>query len=145
MKNFHPTLNETHVAPLKQNIFDFICLRKPKSVGCSLYVFFLLRTVDTEVSEPTLPSSIEMSDIQFSMLKCNFTARPKANISWVYANQIEAITTSAHGENSGLYWTAGSFSITSVPKVCANYIVTCVGENQFGGKQQSVTLNITSK
>ena len=95
------------------------------------------------MEKPTLLSSIEMSDRQSNVLRCNFTGRPKVNVTWIYADSIKGVTTSVHYGSSGLIWTVGSFNITSVPKVCGTYVITCVGENGFGRAEQSTELRVT--
>ena len=92
-----------------------------------------------------LPSSVEVSNSMFSILNCNFTGRPKVTISWNYPSEIIGIVTSKHHGNTGLITAAGSLNITSVPKVCKTYNITCRAEHQFGKVEQSTALEVTGK
>ena len=99
--------------------------------------------VKPEVSGVGLSSITEMSDLQSTMLKCNFTGRPKVNATWKHPREIKGIASSTHKDTAGLTSTVGYFNITSVPKACSTYNISCVGENQFGKQENSTVLRVT--
>ena len=86
-----------------------------------------------------------MSNIDATLLSCNFTGRPKVEVSWKYPNEIKGANTSIYHDSTGLTSTAGFLNITFVPKVCNRYKITCIGKHQFGKEQQSTMLDVTSK
>ena len=100
-----------------------------------------------ELVGATLPSSNEVSYSQIidTVLKCNFTGKPRVNVTWKYPSEIKGCVTSMHSNSSGLTWTQGSLKITSVPKSCSTYNVTCVGGHQFGYTESSIVVNVSSK
>ena len=86
-----------------------------------------------------------MLEKQLVSLTCNFTGRPKVNVTWSYGNQINGTSTLVYDDSSSLIWVASSLNITFVPKICKNYTITCTGENQFGTAEQSTVLKVTGK
>ena len=97
------------------------------------------------MGKPTLLPSVETYNGQIHDLMCNFTGRPKINITWIYADSIKGVTRSVHHDSSGLTWTVGYLNITSVPKICGAYKITCIGENEFGRAEQSTSLKVTGE
>ena len=100
-----------------------------------------------ELVGATLPSSNEASYSQIidTVLQCNFTGKPRVNVTWKYPSEINGCDTSVHYSSTGLTWTQGSLKITSVPKSCSTYNVTCVGGHQFGNTESSTVVNVSSK
>ena len=100
-----------------------------------------------ELVGATLPSSTEVSYSQVidTVLKCNFTGRPRVYVTWKYPSEIKGSNTLVHYDSYGLTWTQGSLKITSVPKFCSTYNVTCVGGHQFGNTEISTVVNVSGK
>ena len=87
----------------------------------------------------------QLSKSPVASLSCNFTGRPKVNISWEYPSGIKGIRSSMDSGSSGLITTVGIFNITSVPIDNSSYKIRCVGENPYGKIEQSTTLDIYCK
>ena len=110
------------------------------------FLLLLLFIAKPEKSEPSLLSTVHISSQnQLPVLYCNFTGRPKVNVTWHYSDQIKGFNDSVHHGTSELIWTAGFFNITYVPKICKTYAISCSGENEFGKAEQTTVLNVTGE
>ena len=87
----------------------------------------------------------EMSKSHVAVLKCNFTGRPRVNITWKYPGKIKGIETSMHQGSNGLISSVSFFNVTSVPYANDNYKITCNGENLYGKAEQVTVLSIRCK
>ena len=104
------------------------------------FCFLLLFAAKPEKREPLLPSMIEISLSQLPVLTCNFTGRPKVNVTWSYSGEIKG-----DQSRSGLTWTAGFLKVTFVPNVCMTYEIRCIGQNEFGKAEQTILMNVTGR
>ena len=103
---------------------------------------FIEKPTAVEVTSSSCP---QISGSHITALKCNFTGRPKVNITWNHANEIQGIKTSLHYESSWLTWTVGIFNVTKVPDADAGYHIICIGKNQFGEKAKPTVLQVKCK
>ena len=106
------------------------------------FCFLLLFVAKPEKSKPLPPSTIEISLRQLLILTCNFTGRPKVNVTWSHSDEIKGVDSSIHNGRSGLIWTAGSLNVTFVTKACKTYVIRCLGQNAFGEAVQTIMLNV---
>ena len=109
------------------------------------FCFLLLFAAKPEKREPLLPSVIEISLSELPVLTCNFTGRPKVNVTWSYSDKIKGIDSTIHYGRSAMTWTAGFLKVTFVPNVCMTNEIRCLGENEFGKAEQTILLNVTGR
>ena len=110
-----------------------------RTFAFEVYVYSVLFSVviaaKPEKSDPISPSTTEISLSQLHVLTCNFTGRPKVNVTWIYSEEIKGVESSIHGGRSELIWTAGSLNVTI--SVCKTYVIKCLGQNGFGEAKQT--------
>ena len=83
---------------------------------------------------------ISSSSTSFStVLKCNFTGKPKIDITWHHDSDIAGIYISQYHDSGGLIWTTGIFIVTSIRR-SGYHNVSCVGKNEFGMVEETETL-----
>ena len=103
----------------------------------------LLFAAKPEKREPIPPSAIEISLSQLPVLTCNFTGRPKVNVTWSYSDAIKGVESSVYDGMSGLIWTSRSLNVTV--SVCKTYVIRCLGQNGFGEAEQTIMLNVKGR
>ena len=109
------------------------------------FCFLLLFAAKPEKREPLLPSVIEISLSELPVLTCNFTGRPKVNVTWSYSDKIKGVDSTIHYGRSAMTWTAGFLKVTFVPNVCMTIEIRCLGQNEFGKAEQTILLNVTGR